>query len=79
MSINPKTDRKYPPTIISKAMKEEIHYSLQPKKNAKVQALDVIRQLTAKSFPIERCKSQVKVTIPNECQSTIEKITKMAK
>ena len=29
MSINTETEGKYPPTIIQKAMREEIHYSLQ--------------------------------------------------
>jgi len=79
MSVNPGNDRKYPPSLIAKAMKEEIHYSLQPKKNAKVQALDVIKQLKAKSFPIDRCKSQVKVNIPIEFKDTISKIKKMAR
>merc|ERR1712019_34033 len=73
------TERKYPPTIIQKAMREEIHYSLQTKKNAKVQALDVIKQLQNKKFPIERCKSQVKVVIPTEFPETISKIQKMAR
>mgnify|MGYP000092431254 CR=1 FL=1 len=79
MSVNPQTDRKYPPSLIAKAMKDEIHYSLQTKKNAKVQALDVIKQLKAKEFPIDRCKSIVKVIIPIENKDTILKITKMAR
>lgn len=79
MSVNPQTDRKYPPSLIAKAMKDEIHYSLQPKKNAKVQALDVIKQLKTKEFPIDRCKSQVKVVIPIDQKDTISKITKMAR
>ena len=60
------TERKYPPTIIQKAMREAIHYSLQTKKNAKVQALDVIKQLQKKSFPIERAKSKVKVVVADK-------------
>ncbi|CAG5113351.1 Oidioi.mRNA.OKI2018_I69.chr2.g7462.t1.cds [Oikopleura dioica] len=78
MSINPQTERKYPPTIIQKAMKETIHYSLQTKKNAKVQAIDVIKQLKAKDFPIDRCKSQVKATIPTEFSDVADKIRKLA-
>ena len=38
MTVNPETERKYPPTIVQKAMKDEIHYSIQAKKNSKVQA-----------------------------------------
>ena len=79
MSINPQTERKYPPTIIQKAMKETIHYSLQTKKNAKVQAIDVIKQLKAKDFPIDRCKSQVKATIPTEFSDVVDKIRKLAR
>merc|ERR1712037_107060 len=78
MSVNPQTERKYPSTIIQKAMKETIHYSLQTKKNAKVQAIDVIKQLKAKDFPIDRCKSQVKTNIPSEFSDVADKIRKLA-
>ena len=74
-----RTDRKYPPTIIQKAMGDVIHYSIQSKKNAKVQAIDVIKQLQKKNFPIERCKSKVKVCIPKEFEDTRKKIVEMAK
>ena len=60
-------------------MKDEIHYSIQSKKNVKVQALDVIKQLQKKSFPIERCKSKVKVVIGEEFMETRNKIKEMAK
>merc|ERR1711970_285681 len=80
MSINTETGGKYPPTIIQKAMREEIHYSLQTKKNAKVQALDVIRQLERKKFPIERAKSKVKVNVSaNDHADVRDEILKMAK
>ena len=79
MSVNPQTERKYPSTIIQKAMKETIHYSLQTKKNAKVQAIDVIKQLKAKDFPIDRCKSQVKANIPSEFSEVADKIRKLAR
>ena len=74
-----RTERKYPPTIIQKAMGDVIHYSIQSKKNAKVQAIDVIKQLQKKNFPIERCKSKVKVCIPKEFDETKKKIIEMAK
>ena len=74
-----RTERKYPPTIIQKAMGDVIHYSIQSKKNAKVQAIDVIKQLQKKNFPIERCKSKVKVCIPKEFDDTKKKIIEMAK
>jgi len=79
MSINTETDRKYPPTIIQKAMRDEIHYSIQSKKNAKVQAIDVIKQLQKKKFPIDRCKSKVKIFVPKEFESTKKKIIELAK
>jgi len=78
MSVNPETERKYAPTIIQKAMKDEIHYSIVAKKNAKVQAIDVIKQLQKKQFPIERCKSTVKLVIQPQYKETKHKITEMA-
>ena len=79
MSVNPETERKYAPTIIQKAMKDEIHYSIVAKKNAKVQAIDVIKQLQKKQFPIERCKSTVKLVIQPQYKETKHKITEMAR
>ena len=60
-------------------MGDVIHYSIQSKKNAKVQAIDVIKQLQKKNFPIERCKSKVKVCIRKEFEDTKKKIIEMAK
>ncbi|XP_052866613.1 ribosome maturation protein SBDS [Anopheles cruzii] len=60
--VNPETKRPYPVSIIEKSMKD-IHYSIKPHRNAKQQALDVIR-LLKESIPLERAKMRLKLTLP---------------
>ncbi|XP_065313462.1 ribosome maturation protein SBDS-like isoform X2 [Gordionus sp. m RMFG-2023] len=57
--INPETNKPYPITMIENAMKE-IHYSINPKKNSKQQALDVIKKLK-ETISIERVQMKIKL------------------
>lgn len=60
--INPATKRPYPVTMIENAMKEEIHFSVKPNRNAKQQALDVIAQLK-EVMPLERAQMRLRIVI----------------
>lgn len=75
--INPKTKRPYPVSMIENAMKDEIHFSVKPNRNAKQQALDVIAQLKA-VIPLERAQMRLKIVIPEkEARKLKDKIVKL--
>lgn len=75
--VDPETKRPYPVTIIEKSMKE-IHFSIKPHRNAKQQALEVIKALKEK-IPLERAQMRVKVEISGkEAKGLKEKISKFA-
>lgn len=57
--INSETKRPFPVSIIEKSMKQ-IHYSINPKKNTKQQALDVMKKLK-EVLPIERCMMKLRI------------------
>lgn len=57
--INSETKRPFPVSIIEKAMKQ-IHFSINPKKNTKQQALEVIKRLK-EVLPIERCMMRLRI------------------
>lgn len=57
--INSETKRPFPVSIIEKAMKE-VHFSINPKKSTKQQALAVIKQLK-EVLPIERCMMRLRI------------------
>ena len=59
--INPRTQRPVPAPLIEKAMRENLHYSVVPRRSAKQQALDVIRLLREKGFPIERAPMRLRI------------------
>jgi ribosome maturation protein SDO1 len=63
-SIDPRTERPLTVAVVERAMKD-INYNVNPKKNAKQQALDVIHQLIEKGYPIERAKLVLRVTAEN--------------
>ncbi|KAJ1912759.1 hypothetical protein IWQ60_009511 [Tieghemiomyces parasiticus] len=73
--INPDTKRPYTVTMIEKAM-SDLHYSIHPNRNAKQQALDVIKQLQEKAIiPISRAQMRVRVVIPTkDAKRTKEKV-----
>lgn len=57
--INSETKRPFPVSIIEKSMKQ-IHFSINPKKNTKQQALEVIKKLK-EVLPIERCMMKLRI------------------
>ncbi|KAJ3099060.1 hypothetical protein HDU97_003493 [Phlyctochytrium planicorne] len=62
--VNPETKRPYTVTMIEKAM-ADLHFSVNPNKNTKQQALDVIRELQDKQIiPITRAQMRVRVLMP---------------
>lgn len=65
--VNPRTQRPVPVTMVEKAMRDVLHYSVVPRKNAKQQALDVIRLLRERGFPIARAPMRLRVVVPREC------------
>lgn len=74
--INPETQTPYTVSMIESAMKD-IHFSLNPKRNNKQQALDVIKQL-AGVIPIQRAQMKVRMTIPGkEAKKLKEKVITM--
>ncbi|KAI8817844.1 ribosome maturation protein SBDS-like protein [Fimicolochytrium jonesii] len=61
--INPSTNRPYTVTMIEKAM-TEMHFSVNPNRSAKQQALEVIKQLQEKKvIPIARAQMRVRVVV----------------
>jgi len=59
--VNPATQRPIPATVIEKAMRDDLHYSVVPRRTPKQQALDVIRLLRERGFPIERAPMRLRV------------------
>jgi len=74
--INPETGRPLTVGIIEKAMKE-VGFSVNPARNAKGQALEVIRLLIQKEdFPIARAQMRLKLVVPvAEGKSVKENLT----
>lgn len=61
--INPKSKKRYPPSMIQKAL-NELKFHLNPNKSAKLQALEAIKLLVSKQiFPIVRAQMKVKVIL----------------
>jgi ribosome maturation protein SDO1 len=65
-TINPETNRPYPHGMIESALKE-CHFSVDPTKSAKQQALAMIPKL-AKLFPIKRAPMRFKFTVVAESE-----------
>ncbi|KAL6053396.1 Ribosome maturation protein SBDS [Balamuthia mandrillaris] len=62
--VNPETGRPLTVGLVERAMRD-IHYSVNPTKNAKSQALDVIKKLQEKpDFPIARAPMRLKLVLP---------------
>jgi len=74
--LNPENKRPYPVTMIESAMKE-MHFSVKPNRNAKQQALEVIKQLK-EIMPIERAQMRMRVIWSGkEAKKLKEKIVKL--
>ena len=57
--INPSNNRPYPLTVIERALKEA-HFSIDPKRAAKAQALEALSILQTR-FPIERARMRLQI------------------
>ncbi|EDO19024.1 hypothetical protein Kpol_2002p96 [Vanderwaltozyma polyspora DSM 70294] len=80
--INPKSKKRYPPTMIHKAL-NELKFSPVVNKPAKLQALEAIKLLiSSQIIPIVRAKMKIKIVLNQEAQGSgdstelVEKITK---
>jgi ribosome maturation protein SDO1 len=60
--VNPETKRPYTVSLIEKALRD-IHFSVNPQKNTKQQALKAISLLEAANFPIQRAKMRLLLSI----------------
>ncbi|KAJ3082690.1 hypothetical protein HK102_001507 [Quaeritorhiza haematococci] len=76
--VNPDTKRPYTVTMIEKAM-ADIHVSVNPNRNAKQQALDIIRQLQEKKvIPIAKAQMRLRIVLPGKDAKRIkEKLAKL--
>lgn len=71
MCVNPDTKRPYTVTAIERAMKEDIHYSINMNRNTKQQALHVVKLLQEK-IPIERAHMRIKLYIPGKNSKSVK-------
>ena len=78
--VNPETKRPYTVSLIEQSMKD-CHFNLNPTKNAKQQALEVIKMLQASgSLPIERAEMKLRLDIPiKEGKKMKDKLYKLIK
>jgi len=78
--VNSETKRPYTTTMIEQAIKDA-HFSVNPNKNAKQQALEVIKLLQSNAnMPIERAVMKVRIELPQkEAKKSKEKIAKYFK
>nr|CAB3265875.1 ribosome maturation protein SBDS-like [Phallusia mammillata] len=77
--VNPDTKRPYTVTVIERTMKEDIHYSVNPNRNAKQQALQVIKMLKEK-IPINRAEMRLRFFLPGkDSKKTKEKLKTLIK
>ena len=61
--INPKSKKRYPPTMIHKAL-QQLKFNISISKPAKIQALEAIKSLVSEQIiPIARAKMLVKITL----------------
>ncbi|QLQ81091.1 hypothetical protein HG537_0E04460 [Torulaspora globosa] len=75
--INPGSKKRYPPTMIHKAL-VELKFSPVLNKPAKLQALEAIKLLVATQIiPIARAKMKVKVCVSVAERETIEQVQKL--
>ena len=70
--INSETKLPFPVSIIEKSMKQ-IHFSINPKKNTKQQALEVIKKLK-EVLPIERCMMRLRLVTHKRNKDKIKEL-----
>lgn len=72
--INPKSKKPYTIGVLERALKD-IHFSVDPKKPAKLQAVEALPLLKEK-FPIERAQMQLRIVVPAFVSLELQKILK---
>lgn len=69
--INPKLKKRYPPSMISKAL-DHVQFHMNPNKPAKTQALEAIKVLVEKQvFPIARAQMKVRLLLSKQAYAEI--------
>lgn len=69
--INPRSKKRYPPSMIQKAL-NEVKYHVNPAKPTKIQALEALKVLIEKQiFPIARAQMKVKVVLANKVKKQV--------
>ncbi|KAJ2746056.1 hypothetical protein GGI20_001683 [Coemansia sp. BCRC 34301] len=64
--VNPATQQPYTVTMMEKVM-ADIHYSVNPNRSAKQQALDVIKQIQEQNtVPIARAQMRIRISLPRK-------------
>jgi ribosome maturation protein SDO1 len=72
--VNPTTRLPYPVGVIEQAMADNLHYSVNPSRSAKQQALDVMKRLGGQpTFPITRAKMRLLIDLPATVSGSIQK------
>lgn len=77
--INPKSKKRYPPSMIQKVL-NELKFHLSPTKPTKQQALDAIKLLVAEQMiPIARAQMKVKIIVASKVKKQLfdEKIKEL--
>ena len=69
--INKETKRPFPVATIETAMKD-LHFSINPNRSAKQQALEVIKMLSA-TMPIERAQMRIRIEVPLKVGKDVKK------
>ena len=67
MCVHPETHKPYPLSTIERAMRETLHFAPNLQRNAKQQALAVVKQLEASDvLPIARARMHLRLLLPAE-------------
>jgi len=69
--VNKQTKRPFPVATIEAAMKD-LHFSINPNRSAKQQALEVITLLSA-TIPIERAQMRIRIEVPLKVAKEVKK------
>jgi len=69
--INRETRRPFPVATIETAMKD-LHFSINPNRSAKQQALEVIKMLQD-TMPIERAQMRIRIEVPTKAGKDVKK------
>ncbi|CAI5534676.1 unnamed protein product [Closterium sp. Naga37s-1] len=69
-TVNPETHRPYPVGIVEKFIRD-IHFSVDPNRSSKQQALDLIRQLSQR-FPITRARMELRLVLPSTALPSVQ-------